>query len=232
MKALSQLRRLQTETIGGSTAQTARLYRLGINTKIVGKNGADQLSYAGAFSPASLTLAELAVHCGQKGHPWMPSVLDKGARRYQQYANYAEVLTLDVDSGLTIEEAKSNPFILEHCGLAIESASSTPILNKFRAVFPLADPIRGWQTIKTCNIYLQHLIQVADKSCKDASRFYFGATGRSPFILSDSASLPETFVQAALNWQAEQERIADEQYHEALRRAEERRSQYGVVPRK
>jgi hypothetical protein len=229
MRPLNELSRLSATEIGGntSTTKTAKSYRIGVNTKIVGKTGADQLSYAGAFTSASLTLAELALHCGQKGHSWMPSVLDKGARRYQQHANYAEVLTLDIDGGMTIEEAKSHPFISRYCGLGIETSSSTPELNKSRLVFPLTASIQGWQTIKVCNLYLQHLIDVADKSCKDASRFYFGATGRSPFILNESASLPESFVQDALDWHSEQERIANEQYREALRRAEQRRAKYG-----
>lgn len=220
-----------TQDIGGSTqAQQLRSYRIGINTRIVGKTSPDQLSYAGAFKPKTLTLRELAEHCGSKGHPWMPSLLDKGARRYQQFANHAELLALDIDGGMTIEQAKQHSYIAAHCGLAIETASSTPGLNKFRAVFPLhpsQPPLSDWRTIKICTLFLQHLIQVADKACKDASRFYFGATGREAFILNESASLPESFVSDAISWHSEQERIAEEQYNEARRKAEERRSQYG-----
>lgn len=219
--------KFQAEAIGGTTRQASKAYQIGINTKIVGKTGANQLSYAGAFRPKSFTLAELAIHCGQQGHPWMPAVLDRKARRYQQHANFTEVLTLDVDGGLTIEEAKSHPFIAAHCGLGIETASSSPELNKFRLVFPLTASIQGWQTIRICNLYLQWIVKVADPSCKDACRFYFGATGRFPFLSNEAASLPESFVQDALDWHWEQERIAEEQYREALRRAEERRAQYG-----
>ena len=267
--------------------QAARAYRVGLNTKIVGKTGPEQLSYAGAFTPKSLTLQELAVHCGQDGHPWMPSILDQGCRRFQHHANYAELLTLDIDGGMTTEEAIAHPFISQFCGLGIETASSTPALNKFRLIFPLPLAIgaiedetsneagtrsgsgvcdrgraeqghkrasklkkssaddagarahdreletkeenrqRFWQVIKICNIYLQHLIKIADPSCKDASRFYFGAVGRSPFILNESASLPESFVGAALEWNQEQERIADLAYEEAQKKAARRRAECG-----
>jgi hypothetical protein len=207
-----------------------RIYLVGLNTKIVGKTSPDQLSYAGAFVPKSLTLRELAVHCGQEGHPWMPSILDKGCRRFQQHANCAALLTLDIDGGLMIEEAIAHPFFAAHCGLAIETSSSCPELNKFRAVFPLHPSqvaLSDYRTIKICNVYLQHLIQVADPSCKDASRFYFGAVGRSPFILDESACLPESFVSDALVWHTEQERIADLAYEEAQRRAARRRVEFG-----
>ncbi|MCY6492331.1 PriCT-2 domain-containing protein [Leptolyngbya sp. GGD] len=221
----------QVETIGGSARTKTELsYKIGINAKIVGKTSPEQLSYAGAFIPKYLTLRELSIHCGQKGHPWMPSVLDKGARRFQHHANFAEMLVLDVDGGMSIEEAKQHPLISKWCGLGIETASSTPVLNKYRAVFPFhpkQPALTDWRTIKICTLYLQNSIQVADKACKDASRFYFGAVGREPFILNESASLPESFVNDALVWHSEQERIAEEQYREACRKSEERRRQYG-----
>lgn len=221
-----------------------RKFLIGINTKVVGKNGADQLSSVGAFKPESLTLQELEIHCGLNGYPWMPSVLDKGSRRFQVNANHAEVLTLDIDSGMSIAEAMQHPFVSAHCGLGIETASSKVVseknpngIEKFRLVFPLATPItrtdRGvcnfsddyaaWAVIKICNLYLQDLIQVADAACKDASRFYFGSTGREAFILNESVSLPDSFVQEALEWHSEQERISEEQY----RKYEESRKQFG-----
>lgn len=227
-KSISKVSTIEID--GSIETQTSRSYQVGINTKIVGKTGADQLSHPGAFRPASLTLQELATHCGQRGHPWMPAVLDKGARRYQQHANHAELLSLDIDSGMTIAEATAHPFISRCCGLGIETSSSTPDHNKFRLVFPLhpsQGALQDYRLIKRCNLYLQSLVQAADKSCKDASRFYFGATERQPFVLNKSATLPESFVQDAEAWHSEQERMAEEQYREALRRTEERRLQHG-----
>lgn len=210
--------RFQEETISGSVAQTARSYRIGINKKIVGKYDSNKLSYVGAFVPKPLTLQELADHCGQKGHPWMPSTLDDGKPRRKQYANYAELLALDIDDGMTIEQAKSNPFFAAHCGLAIESASSSLEQNKFRAVLPLSKPIVGHELIETCLRYMLHLFPEADKSCKDASRYFFGATGRTPFILNESASLPESFLADALTWQAQQSEQAKANRPQALKR--------------
>lgn len=215
---------------------STRKYLIGVNKKIVGKNGEDRLSYPNAFNAESKSLQEIAIHCGQKGNPWMPAVLDNGTVREKQNANHAEMLVLDIDEAMTIEDAKNHPFIAAHCGLGIETSGSRIVSEKnrdghekFRLAFVLPTPItkdyRGvcnhteeyapWKVIDICNHYLQTIIQ-SDESCKDACRFYFGSTGRQAFILNDSAFLPDTFVQEALEWYTEQERIAEEEYKEAL----------------
>ena len=205
--------------------------RYGANYKVVGKTDPQKLSYSGAWEPTTGTFADLATHIGQ-GHPWMPALLDPGERRYQHYANRADVIALDIDSGMSIEAAKAHPFIATHCSLAIESNSSTPEQPKYRLVFrnpfPLEkgvqstdDDLSGWQIIKVCVTYLQSIIGVADPSCKDASRFFFGAVGRQPFILDEFKALPESFVADALNWYEAREREAERQYQEALKRREQ-----------
>lgn len=113
--------------------------RVGLNRQIVGKCDPDKLSYAGAWRNTRLTIAQLAEHIG-KGHPWMPALLDGDRKRWQNNANYAEVLALDTDSGMTIEQAVEHPLAM-YMALGIESSSSTPELNKFRSVFVLPEVI-------------------------------------------------------------------------------------------
>lgn len=192
----------------------------GANFKVVGKTDPQNLSHKGAFKPTQGTLTDLADHIG-KGHPWMPAILDKNSRRWQQHANYADVLAADIDSGMTIAQALQQPFIAAHCGLAIESSSSTPDHEKFRLVFRLPAPVKDWETIRICNRYLIELLGVADPSCKDASRFFFGALGRSPFLLQENTTLPADFVEQAIAWHQEQERIAEEAYQAALARRQQ-----------
>lgn len=172
----------------------------GANFAIVGKCDAQRLSYAGAWRPTTGTIAELAAHIS-KGHPWMPALLDGNGQRWQTNANQAAVLALDVDSGLTIEQAMGHPFVLTHCALLIESASSTPEHNKFRLVFVLDAPIVGWQSIRIANRYLAEMVGSADPACKDASRYFFGAPGRVPHLLQDVA-LPIDFAERAAAWGA------------------------------
>lgn len=188
-------------------------FTVGINQKIVGKCDPQLLSYSGAWHPDRLTFSGLAAHISA-GHPWMPALLDKGQRRFQHFANHAEVLALDIDDGLTIASAVDHPFVKQHCGLGIESASSSPEHEKFRLAFRLAAPVAGWRNVRACNVYLAHLVGSADRACKDASRYFFGAPGRKPFLLNEAVTLPPSFEADAISWhqalEAEEQRRAEE----------------------
>lgn len=199
--------------------------RYGANFQVIGKGHAKNLSYAGAWQKVRTSWAELASHIG-KGHPWMPALLDGNAKRWQSNANYAELLALDIDEGMTIGEAIAHPFISQHCSLGIESASSTTEHNKFRLAFRLPHAATDWQSIRICNRYLAHIIGSADPACKDANRFFFGAPGRSPFLLNESVSLPERFIDEALAWHEDIEKEEQRKEEQAQRQWEKWRSQH------
>jgi hypothetical protein len=182
-------------------------YKIGINKKIIGKCGPDKVSYPGVWKTQELTLEQLAAHIGA-GHPWMPATLDANTRRWQVNSNYTAVLGADIDKGMTIAQALEHPFITAHCGLLIESASSSTELNKFRLVFPLVEPLTNWKDIALANRYLIKQLAIADDNCKDASRFFFGAPGRTHQLLNDAAALPADFLQQAIAWQEAEEAIA------------------------
>ncbi|MBE9031824.1 PriCT-2 domain-containing protein [filamentous cyanobacterium LEGE 11480] len=154
----------------------------------------------------------------------MPALLDGNLKRWQINSNHAEVLALDIDDGLSIDQALQHPFIQQHCGLLIESASSTPEHNKFRLVFVLEQPIEGWQNVRIANRYLAEQVGSADRNCKDANRFFFGAPGRKP-VLIKAVTLGESFATNALAWgeaiEAEEQRRAEAARQQwASRRAE------------
>ena len=201
-----------------------RTFLFGANDKIVGKCDPQKLSYPGAFQPTQGTLTDLAVHIG-RGFPWMPAVLGEGSRRLKRNANYAELVAIDIDGGMTIEQALEQPFIVAHCALAIESASSTPEHNKFRLVFAYTGPVKGYQTLEACQRYLIEQIGVADPACKDASRFFFGAPGRVPFFLNEAATLPADFVEQAIAWHESLEQKHRQQIEASRRRLEQRQAE-------
>ncbi|MBD2078804.1 hypothetical protein [Leptolyngbya sp. FACHB-17] len=184
------------------------------NFKIIGKCDPQKLSYPGAFRRVEGSLQDLAIHIS-KGHPWKPALTDDGARRVQFHCNFAEILGVDIDAGMTIEEALDHPFIGQFCGLAIESTSSAPEHNKFRLVFRFEQPLTDWQDIRLCIQFLFEKIGAGDEACKDASRFFFGAKDREAFLLNESARLPGDFLEQARKWQADQEREAQEAYDRA-----------------
>ena len=191
-------------------SQAPTKYRVGTNDKIVGKTNPDKLSHSRAWTPRSLSLVELAKHIGM-GYPWMPGVLDANSRRLQSLANYAAVLAIDIDGVITIEQAMELPIVRNACGLIIESSSSTPEHHKFRLVFPLPAPLTDWQTIRLTNSHLIDILRLQsgidsknaiDGQCKDSSRFFFGALGRTPRLLNESAALTEQFLQDARDKEA------------------------------
>jgi predicted P-loop ATPase len=182
---------------------SAPQFKYGANFEFRDKAGAEKLSHARAWRQTEGGFTDLAKHIS-RGLPWMPALLDKGSRREKSAANYAEIIAADIDDGWPIQQAKDHPFVAAHCGLGIESASSTPEMPKFRLVFRLAAPVEEFKLIELVNRYLIHLLQ-SDAACKDASRFFFGAQGRSPFLLNESAVLPDDFLDQAAMWQSEQE---------------------------
>lgn len=209
-----------SDTEAESQARAIQKFSFGANSKIVGKCKPESLSYAGAFRRAEGTFSDLAAHIS-KGYPWMPALLDEGSRRYQDRANFAEIVAADVDHGMTMDEALQQPFIAAHCGLAIESSSSTPEQHKFRLVFRLPAAVTDWQTIRICNRYLIERLASADPSCKDACRFFFGGKGRRAFLLNEEAALPADFIEQAIAWHNEEERVKEAAYQLTLSRRQE-----------
>ena len=217
--------------------QSERLIRYGANFKVVGKTEPQCLSYPGAWQTIAGTLADLVKHIN-KGHPWMPGLLGGNGKRWQSNVNYIELLPLDIDRGWSIEEALSDSRVRNWFALGIESASSSPEHHKFRLVPRLVEPIReknlakwGWagkshQLIRVCNQYLQHLFPQADTSCQDASRFFFGALSRQPFLFHQDAYLPEDFVLKASAWHEAQEAQARHKAELARQQWERWRSQH------
>lgn len=194
-------------------------FTVGANFEIKDKDGADKLSAPDAFSPTAYTMESLGNHISQ-GYPWMQGVLGGNGKRWKVNVKFADVLALDFDDGLTIEQAKAHPFIAVHSGLIIESASSTPEHNKFRIVFRLSHRLEGFEAVEAATKYLLHLFPDADQACKDACRFYFGASGKEPRLVDESARLPEAFPQDAQQWQAEEDRLFNERKAEQNRKWE------------
>jgi hypothetical protein len=198
-------------------------YTWGANFRVIGKADPQSLSSPWSWKQVTGTIEDLAAHLSN-GHPFMPSLLDGNGKRWQSNANHATMLALDIDDGMTIEQALAHSFIQNHCGLAIETTSSKPDHHKFRLIFPLEQPIEGHKDIKLATLYLQSLIGSADRACSDASRFYFGSQGRSPFLLQE-VCLPADFLSHARIWVAEIEaRKAQERaQRERIRREQQER---------
>jgi len=159
---------------------------VGLNTSVKGKLNTGQSfeSLAKNWTIKAITIDGLAEHIS-KGYAWMPGLLKPGARRKNENVDRAELLAVDVDHGMTIDESLLMPIIKEWGCLGITSSSHSEVEHKFRVVFRLPVAIVGAENIKSANKLLIEAIGVADKACKDAARFFFGAENAQVFLKQD-----------------------------------------------
>ncbi|MBD1848404.1 PriCT-2 domain-containing protein [Cyanobacteria bacterium FACHB-63] len=232
-----------TETATTKACQDiASTFTYGANFEIVGKADPQNLSHPGAFQQVTGKMRDLADHIAQ-GHPWMPGTLNEGQKRWQNNVVHADVLAIDVDNQtkvngekfyqhqMTIAEALDHPLVKTCCGLGIPSASCAEdeSWDKYRLVFRPTARIEGWEQVRIANRYLAYLLDqnkptensIADPACKDASRFFYGAPGRRPFLLDESKRLPESFLEDALKWHQENEAQEAKQAEEVQQRWEQ-----------
>lgn len=177
--------------------------RLSLNFEAVNKDVPNKnyalLTKAKYWRTTEVTLGELCSHIGA-GHPFMPGVIDAHCDRKKEHCNFAQVLALDIDQGMSTEEAIAHDFIKRYCWLAYTSPSHTEQQHKFRLVFRLSEPVQENEAIERCIAYLLHLIPQGDGACKDASRFYFGSTTADFFISNDEAVLAADFAETAARY--------------------------------
>lgn len=85
----------------------------------------------------------------------------------------AGFLAVDVDRGLTIEDARKVPLYQHHCALLYTTASHTEENHRFRLVFELETPITTREHMEAAYSGLIATFG-GDKACRDASRLFFG----------------------------------------------------------
>jgi hypothetical protein len=105
-------------------------------------------------------------------YAWSPNVF-KGARSQDNFKS-TDFVVLDIDDGMTIEQAES---IIETSGftcLCMPSTSHTKEHHKFRLVFPLSRTINDKDTYSATMSDLVEVFTCADPKCvHDYARFYF-----------------------------------------------------------
>lgn len=99
-------------------------------------------------------------------------------------------LAVDIDKGLTLEQAMAMEFTQKYASLIYTSFSHTDRLNKFRIVFELESPITCPERMAMALDALVFLYG-ADKKCKDPAHFFFGNTNAQVWlpgnVMPDSA---------------------------------------------
>lgn len=138
---------------------------------------------------------------------WSPSLFS-GYRHNDNFIS-ADFMSLDIDSGLTIEEAEKRIQNLKIACLCLPSPSHTKEAHRFRLVFPLAKTIYNVEDFEATWNWLQEQFPELDKQCSDLARWFapsklddgfwqdgeFLVPKKAPEKESQSRVLKETFVQ-------------------------------------
>lgn len=107
-------------------------------------------------------------------YAWSPAIFN-GKKLMENFIK-TDFMVLDIDNGMTIEQAEQVVMENNLSALCLPSPSHTPELHKFRLIFPLARSIFDKDTFDATWKSLEELIPATDKQCKDVSRYYFGST--------------------------------------------------------
>jgi hypothetical protein len=101
---------------------------------------------------------------------WSPCIFS-GYRNNNNFVS-CDFMSLDVDSGLTIEEAEKRVQKLGVACLCLPSPSFTPEFHKFRLIFPLAKTILNTEDFDSTWDWLQEQFPELDAQCSDYARWY------------------------------------------------------------
>jgi hypothetical protein len=123
-------------------------------------------------------------------YAWSPSIFRK-LRRMDNFIK-ADFMALDIDNGLTIDEAEIRVHTNKLTALALPSPSHTPEAHRFRLIFPLAKSIYNKETFDATWEKLSEIFPELDKQCSDCCRFYFGSTMDEGFWFEAEFLEPET----------------------------------------
>lgn len=150
---------------------TARRYKVGINTNIIGKPARDKgVNQASDWRCLELTETEFVGHI-EVGHAFSAHYRDG----YRKTTNFicSEVVAADVDGAFTIEEALEQPFINDFASFIYTTPSHSEDRHRFRIVFLLEETITKAADWANC-LYGLALKLGSDPSIKDSGRLFYG----------------------------------------------------------
>jgi len=101
---------------------------------------------------------------------WSPSIFS-GVRHNDNFVS-TDFMSLDIDSGLRIEDAEKRVQSLGLACLCLPSPSHTQEAHRFRLIFPLAKTILTCEDFDATWDFLQKQFPELDAQCSDYARWY------------------------------------------------------------
>jgi hypothetical protein len=121
---------------------------------------------------------------------WSPFVF-KGIRSKDTFIS-TDFLVLDIDNGLSIEDAEKRIEESGYTCLAVPTTSHTPEQHRYRLIFPLSRTITKVEEFEASILDLMEAFPESDAACKDYARFFFGSTTVDGFWLEGDLLEPTT----------------------------------------
>lgn len=148
--------------------------KISVNKKIINKNESGNKSELNNFSEVvEMTSLDL-IESIRNGYAHS-NLFINGVRRKENFEE-SWVVQLDFDSGMSWEEALSDPFFKDKASFIYTTVSHTDEKPRLRAVFTLKEPIKDSKTYESAVKGLLKKYPQADSSCKDCPRIFYGNT--------------------------------------------------------
>lgn len=113
---------------------------------------------------------------------WSPFVF-KGTRKQENFLS-TDFAVLDIDEGLTIEEAERIISEANFMCLCLPTTSHKPEAHRFRIIFPLSRTIKDIDEYKATMEDLREVFPMSDPSClTDTARLFFSGTMEDGFFI-------------------------------------------------
>lgn len=128
---------------------------------------------------------------------WSPSIFS-GCRHNENFIS-TDFMSLDVDSGLTIDEAEIRVQKLGIACLCLPSPSHTSEEHRFRLIFPLAKTIYAIEDFDATWDFLQEQFPELDKQCSDPARWYCMSKMEDGFWQDGDFLVPKKAPEQVLN---------------------------------
>lgn len=158
---------------------------LAIHTAIINKpEKSDKKAFymlSNGWKSEEATIDNLAKHINN-GYPF--TVQHRGNRKEENFIR-SNILTVDIDHGMTLEMALADPYIKDHAALIYTTPSHTSEANRFRIVFVLDRMITMASEMRLAYTGIIRKFG-GDKACKDACRLFYGSKDSNPIIIGKS----------------------------------------------
>ncbi|GJD99968.1 hypothetical protein GMJLKIPL_1886 [Methylobacterium isbiliense] len=156
----------------GMTTPVLKL-KIALNPHLIDKNEAGNASlFAHGFENVEVTVDEFTAAVTQLG--WAYCAQLKGSRKGSNFQG-CNIASVDVDHGMTVEEALANPFVRQNALLLYTTKRHSPEAHRFRIVFPLPEDVTCSRRMKAISSGLARRLG-GDMAATDPTRISFGNT--------------------------------------------------------